>query len=97
MKRFLCILLLGFCFLALPSAAPAPWGGTAYAQQGFNLQRSIKRLKANPRYRGRVLGTRVVRTREGRLVEVRILRPNDRIIIVYIDPQTGGVVGDSGS
>ena len=69
----------------------------AYAQQGFNLQRSIKRLQANPRYRGRVLGTRVVRTRQGRLVEVRILRPNDRIIIVYIDPQTGGVVGDSRS
>ncbi len=95
MKRILSAAILGLSLMMVSPAAPVPGAAVAYAQEFFNLQNSLKRLKANPRYRGRVLGTRVVRTPEGRLVEVRILKPNDRIVIVYIDPLTGGVVRES--
>ena len=96
MKRFLTALVLGLSVLHVSPTVPLLGEAPAYAQERFNLQRSLKRLEANPKYRGRVLGTRVVKTNGGRLVEVRILKPNDRVIIVYIDPATGGVVGDSG-
>ena len=47
------------------------------------------------RYQGRVLGTHIRRQGNRVLYEVRILRPDDRIILVYLDAETGGVVGDS--
>lgn len=97
MKSMLFAALLGLFVVTLPPALPGSGGGVAYAQQRFNLDQAIQRLKSNPKYRGRVLGTRVVNAAAGKLVEVRILRPDDRIIIVYIDPETGGVVADSGS
>ena len=95
MKRILSAAILGLSLMMMSPAAPIPGEAAAYAQEFFNLQQSLKRLKANPRYRGKVLGTRIVRSSDGQLVEVRILRPNDRIVIVYIDPQTGGVVRES--
>lgn len=96
MKRLVFLFALGFC-LTLGAPVFMPGASTpAYAERPFNLQQSLKRLTNNPHYRGRVLGTRVVNTRRGKLVEVRILKSNDRIIIVYLDPRTGGVVGDSG-
>lgn len=96
MKRFLTALILGF-FIFAAGPATVPGGvASAYAQNQFNLQKSLKRLKNNPKYRGKVLGTRLVSTNQGQLVEVRILKQNDKIIIVYINPKTGGVVGDSG-
>jgi hypothetical protein len=74
----------------------APLVPQAAAQdRSRDLSEALSRLKNNPRYNGRVLGTYVRRDRSGYLYEVRILRPDDRIILVYIDPQTGGVVGDS--
>lgn len=68
----------------------------AYAQSGSpEIAGALSRLKNNPRYQGRILGTHVKRNSGRLLYEVRILRPDDRVILVYIDPQTGGVVGDS--
>lgn len=96
MKSVLSAVLLGFLVLASAPATVFFGEAAAYAENRFNLQKTLRRLKANPKYSGRVLGTRVVQTTNGELVEVRILKPNDRVIIVYIDPQTGGVVGDSG-
>ena len=68
----------------------------AFAQsRGADLSNSLERLQNNPRYRGRVIGTQIRRTERGALYEVQILRADDRVIVVYIDPATGGVVGDS--
>lgn len=75
-------------------AAPAP--GPALAQSPvYELSDSLARLQNNPRYHGRVLSTHIRRQGGRALYEVRILRPDDRVILVYIDPNTGGVVGDS--
>ena len=60
------------------------------------ISNTLSRLKENPRYDGRVLGTHLRRHAHGYLYEVRILRRHDdRVILVYIDPETGHVVGDS--
>jgi plasmid stabilization system protein ParE len=70
--------------------------GPAVAQsRGGDLSASLQRLQNNPRYQGRIIGTQIRRTARGALYEVQILRPDDRVIVVYIDPATGGVVGDS--
>jgi hypothetical protein len=95
MKRLLFSVLLGISLLALSPVVPVVGEQTAYAEKRFNLEKSLKRLKANPRYRGKILGVRAVRTSRGKLMEVRILKSNDKIILVYIDPDTGGVVSDS--
>lgn len=63
--------------------------------RGSDLSSSLQRLQNNPRYQGRIIGTQIRRTERGALYEVQILRPDDRVIVVYIDPATGGVVGDS--
>ena len=60
-----------------------------------DLSSSLQRLQNNPRYQGRIIGTQIRRTARGALYEVQILRPYDRVIVVYIDPATGGVVGES--
>ena len=66
------------------------------AQNGArDITASLSRLKNIPRYQGRVLGTHIKRDGGRYLYEVRILRRDDRVILVYIDPETGGVVGDS--
>jgi hypothetical protein len=70
--------------------------GMAAAQsRGGDLGSALSRLKNNPRYDGRILGTHIVQRGGQSVYEVRVLRRDDRIILVYIDPQTGGVVGDS--
>lgn len=77
-----------FAFAYLSLAFPA-------CSSAADLQASISRLKNNPNYRGRILSTHI-REFDGRSIfEVRILKKNDRIVIVYIDPETGGVIGDS--
>lgn len=67
----------------------------AQSRGGGDLSGSLERLQNNPRYQGRIIGTQIRRTARGALYEVQILRPDDRVIVVYIDPTTGGVVGDS--
>ena len=71
--------------------------GAPLAAQGSSgdLGAALSRLKNNPRYQGRILGTHTVPKGDSFLYEVRILRRDDRVILVYIDPATGGVVGDS--
>ena len=95
MKRFLVAFSVAFVMLTTVPLVTPGGSATAYAESSFNLQQTIKRLKNNPKYRGKILGTRRIQTAQGELVEVRILKTNDKIIIVYIDPQTGGVVGDT--
>lgn len=69
----------------------------AHAQRnGGDLSGALERLQDDPRYQGRIIGTQIRRTERGALYEVQILRSDDRVIVVYIDPNTGGVVGDSG-
>jgi hypothetical protein len=99
--------LPALAILAVALTAPVPggygagfWGGNdAFAQkkQGRGLG-ALSQLQNNPRYRGRVLGTHVFRTGPGQnsfLYEVRILTPDDRVILVYVDPATGRVVRDT--
>jgi len=91
MIRILSILLLTL-FLGLNSAAINQAGAQDSSRE---IAGALSRLKNNPRYRGRILGTHVKKTNSGFVYEVRILRRDDRVILVYIDPQTGGVIGDS--
>ena len=95
MRNFLTIAALA-AFLGVSAAAPVPALAQSYAQSGSgDISSALSRLKNNPRYQGRILGTHVKRGGGRYLYEVRILRPDDRVILVYIDPDTGGVVGDS--
>ncbi len=94
MRRTLTILTLS-ALLALGCPSPFPGSGAAYAQPSGEIAGALSRLKNNPRYRGRILGVHVRQQRRGYVYEVRILRPDDRVILVYIDPATGGVIGDS--
>ena len=91
MRKFLAILavILACGLISVPA-------DRAFAQsRGADLSNSLQRLQNNPRYQGRVIGTQIRRTGRGALYEVQILRADDRVIVVYIDPATGGVVGDS--
>jgi len=81
------ILAVGLVFTPVDRAAAQSRGG--------DLSSSLQRLQNNPRYQGRIIGTQIRRTARGPLYEVQILRADDRVIVVYIDPATGGVVGDS--
>ncbi len=72
-----------------------PENPAAAQSRGGDLSSSLQRLQNNPRYQGRIIGTQIRRTERGALYEVQILRSDDRVIVVYIDPATGGVVGDS--
>lgn len=95
MRRILSILTLVLVIGSVNSMNSGVYA-QRYAQSGSpEIAGALSRLKNNPRYQGRILGTHVKRNRGRLLYEVRILRPDDRVILVYIDPQTGGVVGDS--
>lgn len=88
--------LLTFLIIILATSLVAiPAQNAAAQSRDSNLSSSLERLQNNPRYRGRVIGTQIRRTERGALYEVQILRADDRVIVVYIDPITGGVVGDS--
>jgi hypothetical protein len=85
----LLVIILAIGLIAMPATQ-------AVAQsRGGDLSSSLQRLQNNPRYQGRIIGTQIRRTERGALYEVQILRADDRVIVVYIDPTTGGVVGDS--
>ena len=88
--------LLSILTLVLFLGSANSMNSRVYAQSGSpEIAGALSRLKNNPRYQGRILGTHVKRNNGRLLYEVRILRPDDRVILVYIDPRTGGVVGDS--
>jgi hypothetical protein len=86
--------LLIALFILVWISAAVPERAAAQGVSG-DITETLSRLKNNPRYRGRVLGTHIRRDGSRYLYEVRILRRDDRVILVYIDPETGGVVGDS--
>jgi hypothetical protein len=89
MRKLLALLII----ILTASLVPVP---PAAAQgRGSDLSGALSRLQDNPRYQGRIIGTQIRRTERGALYEVQILRSDDRVIVVYIDPATGGVVGDS--
>ncbi len=74
-----------------------PIGGTAIAQNGRTMPLSdmLRQLQRNPDYAGRIVGAHTVRAPDGGaafLYEVRILAPDDRVLIVHLDPHTGAVV-----
>gem|GEM_PF-805704 len=85
---------VGLVLAILLSVAVLP-GGAAAQSASRDISKTLSRLDNNPRYQGRILGTHLRQDGDQFLYEVRILRPDDRIILVYIDPKTGGVVGDS--
>jgi len=91
MKRIVSILLVSL----LLAVSSAPLFEATAGENARDLADALSRLKNNPRYQGRVLGTHIKRSNGGYLYEVRIIRDDDRVILVYIDPDTGGVVGDS--
>ncbi len=88
-RAFLAGSTLAF-LLSLPPAASGQGSGP-------DLSEALDRLQRNPAYAGRIVGTHVLRDPSGGrafLYEVRILSPGDRIIIVYLDPDSGAVVGN---
>ncbi|NNG02684.1 MAG: PepSY domain-containing protein [Inquilinus sp.] len=79
-------------------AAAATWAAPVAAQndRAPALSTLLRRLQGDPAYAGRIVGTHVVRAGSGTafLYEVRILSPDDRIVIVHLDPDSGAVVGN---
>ena len=68
---------------------------TAQNDRSPPLSDLLRQLQRDSAYAGRIVGTHTVRSGDGGsafLYEVRILSPNDRIVIVYLDPGTGAVV-----
>ena len=72
--------------------------GAAQAQNPPDLFSILANLQRNPAYAGEVLTTQQYYPPGSQrfLYEVRILRPDDTIVIVYIDPMTGQIVRTSG-
>ncbi len=72
---------------------------TPYAQMNkksaAEFSSVLSKLKNNPKYQGRVLGTHLRRSNNGYVYEVRIMRPDDSIIVVLVNPETGRVIRDS--
>lgn len=64
-------------------------------KKSAELSNTLSRLANNPKYQGRVIGTHLRRSDSGYLYEIRILRPNDSVIVVLVNPQTGRVIRDS--
>jgi hypothetical protein len=91
MRKLLALLII----ILTTSLVAVPVPPAAAQGSGSDLSGALDRLQGNPRYQGRVIGTQIRRTERGALYEVQILRSDDRVIVVYIDPATGGVVGDS--
>jgi hypothetical protein len=72
--------------------------GSALAQAP-DLFTILSQLQRDPAFAGQVLTTQQFYPDPNSgyfLYEVRILRPDDRIIIVYIDPMSGQIVSVSG-
>ncbi|MCP5366830.1 MAG: hypothetical protein H6907_03305 [Hyphomicrobiales bacterium] len=76
--------------LAAAAVAASLFGAPTPAIAGDPVADALSRLSS----RGRVLGTHLRRDQNNREVyEVRILTPDDRIELVYVDPRSGRIVG----
>ena len=83
----------------LAAALSVALGAGAALAQAPDLFSILAQLQRNPQYAGQVLTTKQYYPDPGSpqfLYEVRILRPDDRIVIVYIDPMSGRIVSVSG-
>lgn len=87
----LLILILALGAISAPRTTLAQSANRGSAE----LSDALSRLKNNPRYYGRILGTHLRKSGKNYVYEVRILRPDDSVIIVFISAKTGGVIGDS--
>ena len=89
MKRILAMAALVALVTGMAGAA------AAQSDRSPPLSDLLRRLQRDSDYAGRIIGTHTVRPGSGGsafLYEVRILSPDDRIVIVYLDPRTGSVV-----
>jgi len=94
MKKFMRLFLL--CWLAFGIVvSPNITVARTQKSNSADLSDALSRLKNNPRYEGRILGTHLRRSGKDYVYEVRILRPDDSVIVVFISSKTGGVIGDS--
>ena len=83
--------------IAILLAVLSPIAGPAAAQNDRTMPLSdmLRQLQRNASYQGRIIGAHTVRAPDGGpafLYEVRILSPDDRVVIVHLDPRTGSVV-----
>ncbi len=85
------LLFLVYGVISTSSVAHAQTNGKTSAE----LSNTLSRLASNPKYQGRVLGTHLRRSGKDYLYEIRILRPDDTVVIVFVNPQTGRVIRDS--
>lgn len=86
-------------FAALAAAVLLSLSAGSALAQAPDLFSILAQLQRNPDYAGQVLTTQQYYPDPGSpsfLYEVRILRPDDRIVIVYIDPMSGRIVSVSG-
>ncbi len=86
-----CISAAAIALALLSASVPAG------AQNGSapDLLSILSQLQQNPAYAGQIVGTQAYRPdpqSDRVLYQVRILRPDDQIIVIYIDPATGQVV-----
>lgn len=94
MKKFIVPVLIAFLTLGVFSA-PETASAQSARSNSVDLSAALSRLQNNPKYYGRVLGTHLRKSGKKYVYEVRILRPDDSVVIVFISPKTGGVIGDS--
>ncbi len=94
MKKFMRLCLL-FWFALGIFVAPDIASARSEKTNSADLSNALSRLKNNPRYSGRILGTHLRKSGKDYVYEVRILRRDDSVIVVFISSKTGGVIGDS--
>lgn len=94
MKKFIVPVLIAFLTLGAFTSPEIAHAQSARSNS-VDLSAALSRLQNNPRYYGRVLGTHLRKSGRNYVYEVRILRPDDSVVIVFISPKTGGVIGDS--
>lgn len=93
--KILAVSLLLLCFTVGAFGGPKSAQAQSVKRNSSEISSTLSRLQQNPRYQGRILGTHLRKSGKSYVYEVRILRPDDSVIIVFISPQTGGVIGDS--
>jgi hypothetical protein len=91
MNKHITYIIAAFAFffmILVVEARPAHAGAD-------QLQRAVSALQSLPKYSGKIIATHIRKRGREKVFEVRILRPNDTIVLVYIDPRSGEVLGDS--
>ncbi len=95
LKRLSIAAVLASALFALAPAFSGSQGAWAQSGQAPSLYQILEQLQRNPAYMGQVLGAGVIQPyaiAAGFVYEVRILTPDDRIVVVLVDPWTGAVI-----